>query len=98
MHIVESAELAWEPAVTKCTDMKNVERDVSMFGCFPWTSESYPWPTYFDKNNKKVYAAPGMQIDLEAVFVKVVVRFIHAAFNKTSSSARISLEDLAILL
>lgn len=25
-----------------------------------------------------------------AVFVKVVVRFIHAAFNKTSSSARIS--------
>jgi hypothetical protein len=24
------------------------------------------------------------------VFVKVVVRFIHAAFNKTSSSARIS--------
>ena len=67
LHIVESAELAWEPAVTKCTDIKNVERDVSMFGCFPWTSESYPWPTYFDKNNKKVYAAPGMQIDLEGI-------------------------------
>jgi hypothetical protein len=66
LHIVESAELAWEPAVTKCTDIKNVERDVSMFGCFPWTSESYPWPTYFDKNNKKVYAAPGMQIDLRS--------------------------------
>ena len=27
------------------------------------------------------------------MFVKVVVRFIHAAFNKTSSSARISIRD-----
>ena len=33
-----------------------------------------------------------IDIDVEtlSVFVKVVVRFIHAAFNKTSSSARIS--------
>jgi len=67
LHIVESAEIAWEPIVRRCTDIKNVKRDASMFGCFPWTSKSYPWPTYFDKNNKEVYAAPGMQIDLKTV-------------------------------
>jgi len=66
LHIVESAELAWEPAVTKCTDIKNVERDVSMFGCFPWTSESYPWPTYLDKDDNEAYATPGIQIDLRS--------------------------------
>jgi len=67
LHIIESAEIAWEPIVRRCADIKSVKRDASMFGCFPWTSKSYPWPTYFDKNNKKVYAAPGMQIDLEGI-------------------------------
>jgi hypothetical protein len=67
LHIIESAEIAWEPIVRRCTDIKNVKRDASMFGCFPWTSKSYPWPVYLDENNKEVYATPGIQIDLESV-------------------------------
>jgi|LWDU01.1.fsa_nt_gi predicted DNA-binding WGR domain protein len=54
---INSAELVWMPITTKCKDIKNVKRDADMFGCFPWTSKSYPWP-------ENGYAAPGMQIDL----------------------------------
>jgi hypothetical protein len=54
---INSAELVWMPITTKCKDINGVKRDADMFGCFPWTSKSYPWP-------ENGYAAPGIQIDL----------------------------------
>ena len=55
IHALDSAEIAWKPITKKCENVDHVIRDGDMFGCFPWTSESYPWP------NK---AAPGIQVDL----------------------------------
>ena len=63
IYALDSAEIAWNPVTKQCKDIKNIKRDSDMFGCFPWTSKSYPWPTY--KNGRKeLYAAPGIQIDL----------------------------------
>jgi predicted DNA-binding WGR domain protein len=63
IYALDSAEIAWSPVTKQCKDIENIKRDGTMFGCFPWTSKSYPWPTY--KNGRKeLYAAPGIQIDL----------------------------------
>jgi hypothetical protein len=60
---MDSSSIAWEPITKECKDVNSIQRDADMFGGFPWTSKSYPWPTY--KNGKKeLYAAPGIQINL----------------------------------
>ena len=55
IYALDSANIAWKPITEKCEEIEDVKRDGDMIGCFPWTSESYPWP------NK---AAPGIQVDL----------------------------------
>jgi predicted DNA-binding WGR domain protein len=61
IHALDSANIAWKPITEICGHVDHVitsfhgTRDSDMIGCFPWTSESYPWP------NK---AAPGIQVDL----------------------------------
>jgi len=64
IYALDSAEIAWGPITKQCKDIKNIKREGDMFGCFPWTSKSYPWPSYKNIENKDVYMSPGIQIDL----------------------------------
>jgi predicted DNA-binding WGR domain protein len=64
IYALDSAEIAWQPNAEKCTDISDIKRDSTMFGCFPWTSKTYPWPSYKNIVNKDVYMAPIIQIDL----------------------------------
>jgi hypothetical protein len=66
-YILNSADIAWEPICSAHARISEIDRSMSMFGGFPWTSKSYPWPTYEDEHGDVVYCAPGIQINLVAI-------------------------------